>query len=59
MSDLAGIVLKNSMEYDEQVTFHNILRSSLKVSVSLYLGYTIVLNVGNEESKETHLLSEI
>ena len=47
------------MEYDEQVTFHNILRSSLKVSVSLYLGYTIVLNVGNEESKETHLLSEI
>jgi len=31
LSNLAGIVLKNSMVYDKQLSFHNSLRSALKV----------------------------
>jgi hypothetical protein len=31
LSSLAGIVLRNSMTYDEQITFLNSLRASLKV----------------------------
>lgn len=34
LSNLAGIVLKNSMTYDEQVTFLNSLRASLKVRIN-------------------------
>ncbi len=33
LANLAGIVLRNSMVYDKQLSFHNSLRSALKVTI--------------------------
>jgi GAF domain-containing protein len=33
LSQLAGVVLRNSLQYDEQLLFHNNLRHILKVVV--------------------------
>jgi hypothetical protein len=35
LSNLAGIVLRNCMTYDEQVTYHNSLRLALRVNAML------------------------
>ena len=31
LSNLAGVVLRNSMSYNEQLSLHNVLRTALKV----------------------------
>jgi len=35
LSNLAGVVLRNSMSYNEQLSLHNVLRTALKIGVTL------------------------